>query len=111
MGEIKVCNNKTRFYQGKLSHFQKHLGDYINVILSLQQRPVKKYQQYISIIRSSVTSLSKMIPQLRSCKCQGQGQDHDVQHLHFYYGKDQSRDKEDKAVNIEKIKSIINSTG
>ena len=114
MGEIKVCNNKTRFYQGKLSHFEKHLGDYISVILSLQQKPVKKYEDYISSINSSVTALSKMIPQLRKCKCHGQRSDvarDDVQHLHFYYGKDETGDKNDKAVNIEKIKSIIKSTG
>lgn len=120
VGEIKVCNNKTRFYQGKLSHFEKHLGDYINVILSLQQKPFKEYEKYISIIKGSVTSLGRMIPKLSKWKCQGQaqgqGQAHplqgdDLQHLHFHYGHGRVRDQEDKSVNIEKIKSIINSTG
>ena len=64
VGEMKVCNNKTRFYQSKLSHFEKHLGDYINVILSLQQKPIQKYEHYISTLRSSVTSLSKGSSQL-----------------------------------------------
>ena len=52
-----------------------------------------------------------MIPKLRKCQSQVETSDK-VQHLHFNYGKDSgSSEQEDKSVNIEKIKSIINSTG
>ena len=112
LGELKVCNNKTRFYQGKMSHFEKHLGDYINVILSLQQKPMEKYEKYISSIKTSVTSLVKMkstmISRLSKCNSYA-GNEEDVQHLHFHYGTNQAGS--DNPVNIDKIKSIINSTG
>ena len=112
LGEIKVCNNKTRFYQGKMSHFEKHLGDYINVILSLQQKPMEKYEKYISSIKTSVTSLVKMkstmISRLSKCQSYAGNQD-DVQHLHFHYPNNHG--ESDNAVNIDKIKSIIKSTG
>lgn len=114
LGEIKVCNNKTRFYQEKMSHFEKHLGDYINAILSLQQKPMEKYETYISSIKTSVSSLVKMkstmISRLSKCPSNA-GNQEDVQHLHFHYGNNQAGAGSDNSVNIDKIKSIINSTG
>ena len=114
LGEIKVCNNKTRFYQEKMSHFEKHLGDYINVILSLQQKPMEKYEKYISSIKTSVGSLVKMkstmISRLSKCPSNA-GSQEDVQHLHFHYGNNQAGAGSDNSVNIDKIKSIIKSTG
>ena len=96
-----------------MSHFEKHLGDYINVILSLQQKPMEKYEKYISSIKTSVTSLVKMKSTMisRLSKCNGYaGNEEDVQHLHFHYGNDQKSGR-DNSVNIDKIKSIIKSTG
>ena len=76
-----MCNNKTKFYQEKLEHFEKHLEDYVNIIFALRRRnslessALKVYKKYVIQIKSSISSFSKLkhglVARLRMCQKNG----------------------------------------
>ena len=129
---MKNCNNRTNFYQGKLEHFEKHLGDYIHIIMALKKRKpeslvninlMEKYKQYFTQIRSSIASFMKMktsvVSKLKQCKQVSLDNDHE---LYYNYGNSfgnrknlsyetkETKSTGQNSVDIDKIKSYIDST-
>ena len=112
-----MCNNKTKFYQEKLEHFEKHLGDYVNIIFALRRRnslessALKVYKKYVIQIKSSISSFSKLkhgvVARLRMCQKNGARSWSTTQK---YYTGSQPPRYGDRNINIEKIKSMIDLT-
>ena len=114
MLEQNVCNDKTKFYQEKLEHFEKHLGDYANIIFALKRRnslessALKVYKKYVGQLKFSIGSLSHLTPELvaRLKICPRNGTKSWSTKAHHFKEKLPSK-YESRNINIEKIKSMI----
>ena len=116
MLEKKVCNDKTKFYQEKLEHFEKHLGDYSNIIFALKRRnslessALKVYKKYVAQLKFSIGSFSQLKHGLMSRlkMCQRNGPKTWSTTVSYFKEKlPQHYESKNKNINIEKIKSMI----
>ena len=114
MLEKKVCNDKTKFYQEKLEHFEKHLGDYANIIFALKRRnssessALKVYKKYVAQLKFSIGSFSHLKHDLvsRLKMCQRKGSKSWSTPANYFKEKVPQKYKS-RNINIEKIKSMI----
>ena len=130
---MRKCNNRTNFYQGKMEHFEKHLGDYIHIIMALKKRKpeslvninlMKKYEQYFDQIKSAIASFSKMktsvVSKIKQCNENpydnvdnmhfNNGNSFENRENHSYETRETSKTNHKNSVDIDKIKSFIDST-
>lgn len=109
-----MCNDKTKFYQEKLEHFEKHLGDYSNIIFALKRRnslessALKVYKKYVSQLKFSIGSFSQLkhglVSRLKRCQRNGPK----TWSTNYFKEKlPQQYESKSKNINIEKIKSMI----
>ena len=114
MLEKKVCNDKTKFYQEKLEHFEKHLGDYSNIIFALKRRnslessALKVYKKYVAQLKFSIGSFSHLkhdlVSRLKMCPRKGSKSWSTTAN---YFREKVPQKYESRNINIEKIKSMI----
>ena len=111
-----MCNDKTKFYQEKLEHFEKHLGDYSNIIFALKRRnssessALKVYKKYVSQLKFSISSFSQLKHGLLSKlkRCQRNGPKTWSTTANYFKEKlPKHYESKSKKINIEKIKSMI----
>ena len=109
-----MCNDKTKFYQEKLEHFEKHLGDYANIIFALKRRnssessALKVYKKYVAQLKFSIGSFSRLKHDLvsRLKMCQKKGSKSWSTPANYFKEKVPQKYKS-RNINIEKIKSMI----
>lgn len=111
-----MCNDKTKFYQEKLEHFEKHLGDYSNIIFALKRRnslessALKVYKKYVAQLKFSIGSFSQLkhglVSRLKMCQRYGP-KTWSTTANYFKEKLPQNYERKNKNINIEKIKSMI----
>ena len=111
-----MCNDKTKFYQEKLEHFEKHLGDYSNIIFALKRRnslessALKVYKKYVAQLKFSIGSFSQLkhglVSRLKMCQRYGP-KTWSTTANDFKEKLPQNYESKNKNINIEKIKSMI----